>query len=217
MSSARPDPRRVLREAAERRVPCELLPRGGEAVRGAIVRVEQAGVVVVVPAGADGRRLSGGEDVRVWLAVDGRACSFEASVIRAGVPVPDRSQDGVLLGFIDRWQEGGDGPVALSDCTVELLPPNGPAVSLLAPPARVVDVTLRELAFTVPASFPLVFVREGTVRVRLGLPGRAPVSLSARVRTLSPGEGYLLYGLHFESVDDPDALRDVVEGLGERL
>lgn len=204
-----PDPRRVLRDAAERRVPCQVLPRDGVAVSGSLVRVEAAGVVVLLP----GRRFQGGEDVRVWLALDGRACSFEASVIRAAVPVPDRSQDGVLLGFIDRWTEGPVTPAALEECTIALLPPNGPAVSLLAPPVALVDVSLRELAFTVPASFHLVFVRDGTVRVRLGLPGRPPVELSARVQTLAPGEGALLYGLRFQEVDDPDALREIVEGL----
>ncbi|MCK6502592.1 hypothetical protein L6R53_04225 [Myxococcota bacterium] len=212
MSDA-PDPRRVLRDAAERRLPCEVLPRGGTAVRGAMVRVEPAGVVVLVP----GRRFSGGEDVRVWLAVDGRPHSFEASVLRAGVPVPDRSQDGLLLGYIDRWTEGGDPSTGLDGCVVEVVPPNGPPVSLLQAPARVVDVGLRELAFTVPSSFTLVFVTQGRVRVRLGAPGRAPVEVEARVHSLSPGEGSLLYGLRFEAVDDPDALRVVTEDLERRL
>lgn len=211
--AAVPDPRRVLREAADRRVACELLPRGGSATRGTIVRVEPGGVVITAP----GRRFSGGEDLRVWLAVEGRPYSFEASVLRAGVPVPDRSQDGLLLGYIDRWTEGSDQSDGLADCVVEILPPNGPAVSLLQPPARVVDVSLRELAFTLPASFTLVFVTKGTVRVRLGTPGRPPVELSARVHTLAPGEGSILYGLTFQDVDDPDALREVAEDLDKRV
>lgn len=207
------DPRRVLREAADRRVPCELLPRGGTATRGTVVRVEPAGVVITVP----GRRFAGGEDLRVWLAVDGRPYSFEACVLRAGVPVPDRSQDGLMLGFIDGWTEGTDPNAGLAGCLVQVLPPNGPPISLLDPPARVVDVSLRELAFTVPASFTLVFVTQGTVRVRLGTPGRPPVELAARVHTLAPGEGSILYGLAFEGVDDPEALRDIAEDLDRRL
>ncbi len=211
--SSSPDPRRVLRQAAERRLPCEVLPRGGAALAGSVVRVEQAGVVLLVP----GRRFSGGEDLRVWLTVDGRACSFEASVVRAGVPVPDRSQDGVLLGYLDRWTEGSATASGVGDCVVEVLPPNGPAVSLLADPVRLVDLTARELSFSVPASFPLVFVRQGTVRLRLGLPGRAPVELLARVQTLAPGHGAILYGLGYLQVDDADGLREVVEGIEQRL
>jgi hypothetical protein len=138
-------------------------------------------------------------------------------VLRAGVPVPDRSQDGLLLGYIDRWTEGGGAATGLEGCLVEVLPPNGPPVSLLQAPARVVDVGLRELAFTVPASFTLVFVTQGRVRVRLGSPDRPPVEVEARVHTLAPGEGSILYGLRFEAVDDPDALRQVCEDLGRRL
>jgi len=208
-----PDPRRVLREAAERRLSCELLQRGSGALRGTVVGVEQGGVVITVP----GRRFGGGEELRVWFSLDGRACSFEASVLRGGVPVPDRSQDGVLLGFIDRWTEGGDTSTGLSDCTVEVLPPNGPAISLLLPPARVVDMTLRDLTFTVPVDFNMVFVTQGKVRLRLGVPGRPPVELTARVHTLAPGEGSILYGLGFQEVDDPDALRHVIEDLGARI
>ncbi len=208
-----PDPRRLLRVAAERRLPCELLPRGEDAVQATIVRVEAGGVVLLVP----GHRFTGGEDVRAWLAVDGRPYSFHASVVRAGVPVPDRSQDGVMLGYIDRWVEGDPDQQSLADCTVQVLLPNGPPVSLLAPPARIVDVSTQELAFSVPASFTLIFVQAGSVRVRLGLPGRPPVELVARVHTLAPGEGSILYGLHFEQVDDADQLREIVEGLDRRL
>lgn len=212
-----PDPRRVLRTAAERRLPCELIPRDGDAVHGVIEHVEQAGLVVRAP----GRRFAGGEDLRIWLALDGRSIRFEASVLRAGVPVADRSQDGLLLGFIDRWVEAPlDAPEpdpGLLGCRVEVLPPNGPPVSLLVPPARIVDVSLRELAFTLPTTFTLVFVQAGTVRVRLGLPDRPPVEVQARVHTLSPGDGGFLYGLVFQQVDDADLLREICDGLQRRL
>lgn len=180
---------------------------------GQVVRVEPGGVVIVVPS----RRFAGGEDVRVWLTVDDRACSFEASVIRAGVPVPDRSQDGILLGYLDRWTESAGSGTGVDDCVVEVLPPNGPPVSLVAPPVRLVDVTTRDLSFSVPADFPLIFVRQGTVSLRLGLPGRAPVSLLARVQTLAPGQGAILYALTYMQVDDADRLREVVEGIDQRL
>lgn len=208
-----PDPRRVLREAAERRCSCELMTRASAAVRGTIVRVEAGGVVVTAP----GRRFGGGEDLRVWFSLDDQRYSFEASVLRVGAPVPDRSQDGVLLGFIDRWLEGEQTMEDMADCVIDLLPPNGPPVSLLKPPAQVIDVSLGELAFTVPASFTLVFVTKGTVRVRLGVPGHKPVEISARVSSLVPGEGSILYALAFQDVDDPDALREITAELDGRL
>lgn len=203
------DPRRVLEAAADRRLPCELLLRRGGWARGTLVRVEKGGVVVSV----SGRRFQGGEDVRVWLAVDDRPCTFEASVIRTGVPLPDRSQDGLLLGFIDRWSEGTAEARVARDRQLELLLPSGPPVSLLSPPASLVELTLAGLAFTMPSSFKLIFVENGAVGVRLAAPGLPPTELSARVETLAPGEGYLLYGLRFEGVSDAEAHRRAVEAL----
>lgn len=203
------DPRRVLEEAADRRLPCELMLRRGGWVRGTLLRVEKGGVVI----GAPGRRFVGGEDVRVWLALDDRPFTFEASVIRVGVPVPDRSQDGLLLGFIDRFTEGpARGPVS-TDRLVQLLPPAGPPISLLSPPAALVDLAIDGLAFTVPSTYKLVFVENGTVGVRLGAPGLPPTEVHARVVTLAPGDGYLLYGLIFEDIDDAEAHRRVVDAL----
>ena len=130
---------------------------------------------------------------------------------RTSTAIPDRSQDGLLLGFIDRWTEGP--AAATSDRTVDLLPSAGPPVPLLAPPAQLVELSLDGLAFTVPADFKLIFVENGVVGVRLGAPGLAAVEVAARVQTLAPGEGYLLYGLTFVEVHDPEAHRRVIEAL----
>lgn len=203
------DPRRILDEAANRRLPCELLLRRGGWARGTIVRVEKGGVVISSP----GRRFGGGEDVRVWLAIDDHPYTFEASVIRVGVPLPDRSQDGLLLGFIDRWAEGAVAARPGPDRVVDLVLPSGPPVSLLAPPASLVELGLDGLAFTFPSNFKLIFVENGSVGVRLAAPGLPRVDVSAKVMTLAPGEGYLLYGLRFDSVPDPEAHRRLVEAL----
>lgn len=203
------DPRRILDEAANRRLPCELLLRKGGWARGTIVRVEKGGVVVSSP----GRRFAGGEDVRVWLAIDDHPYTFEASVIRVGVPLPDRSQDGLLLGFIDRWAEGAVAARPGADRAVDLVLPSGPPVSLLSPPASLVELGLDGLAFTFPSNFKLIFVENGSVGVRLSAPGLQRAEVSAKVMTLAPGEGYLLYGLRFDSVPDPENHRRVVEAL----
>jgi len=174
-----------------------------------MVRVEKAGVVVCVP----GLRLSGGEDVRVWLAVEETPYTFEASVIRSSVPVPDRSQDGLLLGFIDAWAEGAPLLEVEPGRVIDIVPPNGPPISLLEAPVRIVDLSVTGLAFAVPASFKLVFVEAGVVTVRLGTGEVGTVEVAARVKKLAPGEGHLLYGLLFEEVADAQAHREVVEAL----
>lgn len=202
------DPRRILQEAAGRRIGCELLSRDGECTQGIIVRVERGGVVLTTPT----KRFVGGEDVRVWLSMDGQPYTFEASIIRTGVPVPDRTQDGLLIGFIDRWKECADAPAA-EGRLVEMVPPNGPAVSLLKPPVRLVEVKPAGLSFVVPLNFTLVFVESGTQRIRLGISGVPILEVSAKVRALAQGDDYLLYHLSIEDVPDQDLYRVIIDGL----
>ena len=203
------DPRRILEEAAQRRSGCEVQPRGGGWGRATVVRVERGGLVLHAP----GFRFVGCEDVRVWLGIDGRYYTFEASVIRAGAPVPDRTQDGVLLGFINEWSEALAEAPSADGRLVELIPPNGPAISLLQPPAQVVELAVDGLSFTVPNSFKLIFVESGSVTVRLGVSGLEAMDVCARVGDLSAGEGYRLYGLRFEQVEDPTAHQEIVAAL----
>jgi len=203
------DPRRILEEAAQRRIECELRQRVGGWGRARVVRVERGGLVLLVP----GLRFAGGEDIRVWLGYDGRHFTFSASVIRAGVPVPDRSQDGLLIGFIDGWTEASGQPPSADGRLIELIPPNGPAISLLTPPAQVVELAVDGLSFTVPDDFKLIFVQSGTIIVRLGISGKEAMDIQARVGDLSTGEGYRLYGLQFEQVEDPGAHQEIVAAL----
>jgi hypothetical protein len=208
------DPRRILEEAAQHRQACEIQVRGEGWIRGQVVRVERGGLVVT----ASDRRFFGGEDARVWLAVESKYYTFQASVIRAGVPVPERNQDGLLLGFIDNWAESEarsaavNNPVGQSH-VVELVPSNGPAISLLEAPVRLVDLAIDGLSFSVPDDFKLIFVESGSITVRLGAVGKSPIEVHARVGDLSAGEGYRLYGLYFEGVEDPEQHRELIDAI----
>ncbi len=203
-----PDPRRVLEEAADQRLSCELLTRSGECIQGVIVRIERGGVVMTVPM----RRFVGGEDIRVWFSMAGQPYTFEASVIRVGVPVPDRTQDGLLVGFIDRWTAGTAGE-GVAGRIAEVLPPSGPPISLLEEPIRVVDISLDGLSFAVPIGFKLVFVESGSLTVRLGIPDVPAQEVTALVRALAQGEDYILYHLQVQEVPDPDLHRVIIDGL----
>ncbi len=211
------DPRRILEQAAEHRVACEILPRTGGWASGQILRVERGGVVIHAPD----LKLGGGEDVRCWFSYDGISYTFEASVIRAGVPVPDRSQHGFLLGFLDGWATGEAPPVRPSpaDGGLDLLvlPPNGPGVSLLAGPARLLEVSVDGVTFTLPKDHTLVFVEGGSTRLRFLAPGEAPHDVDARVATLVPGEGCLIYTVAVCGVQDPEPHRRVVAVLQRAL
>ena len=205
----RTDPRRTLEEAASRRLNCEILSRGGGCTQGVLVRIERGGVVMTVTT----IQFSGGEDVRIWFSMDGQPYTFEASVIRVGVPVPDRTQDGLLVGFIDRWVEGDAGAGA-EGRIVEILPPSGPSISLLTAPMRVVELNVSGLSFVVPLDFKLIFVESGALRVRLGAPGTSVEEIGARVRALAQGEDYILYHLQLDEVSDPDLHRIIIDALG---
>ncbi len=204
------DPRRILEDAAQNRQTCEIQVRGEGWIRGHVMRVERAGLVVT----ATDRRFVGGEDLRVWMVIDGKHYTFHASVIRSGVPVPGRSQDGLLLGFIDNWSESTTGHTEhLPEHRVDLIPSNGPAISLLKAPVRLVDLAIDGLSFSVPDDFKLIFVESGSITVRLGVAGTNSMDIAARVGDLSAGEGYRLYGLQFEGVEDPEAHRKLVDAL----
>lgn len=204
------DPRRVLEDAAEQRLSCEVLPRNGASRRGRVIRVERGGIVLTVP----GAPVAAGADVRVWITVNGKAYTFEASVLRAGVPVPDRSQEGLLLGFVDGWRRAERHEGAL---VLDVVPHNGRPVSLVDGAARVVEIAPTEWTITAPTDFNLIFAEGGKVRLRLGLPDRAPMEVGARVGALSRVDGHLLYRLAIEGVEDAERYGAIVDGIRARI
>jgi len=206
------DPRRILEEAALSRSTCELMARGGGVHRARVVRIERGGVIV----STEQRCFQGGEDLSVWLQADDQSYRFDASVIRAGVPVPDRGPGGLLLGFIDRFGPE-DAQSSREGHTVQILPPSGPPVSLLEAPARLLQLAIDGLVFSMPRNAKLVFVQSGRVEVELRARGGDSGRVGARVRTLSTGEDYLLYDLEFEQVEDPNQHRQVIQALAKSL
>ncbi len=200
------DPRRILEAAAESRTAVEVLPRGASVLRGQLVRVERGGVVLAVAGSAP----AAGTDLRCWLTVEGQSWTFEASVLRSGVSVPDRGQGGVLLGFIDGWRktEVGGGQLLL-----EALPPTGGPVSLTQGEVRLVDLHPDEWLVSAPSGFSLVFVEGGALRLRLGVPGRAPMEVGAEVRELTRSHGHLLYRLGITAVEDQQRYGEIVAAL----
>lgn len=202
------DPRTILDDAARRRLPCQILPRGGEWSEGHFVRVDKAGVVIVAPE-AD---LVGGEDVRIWFSMDEAPRSFEAAVLRAGVPVPDRSQAGLMLGFIDGWKSEQSPAAQSSETSLKVLPVNGQGLDLIGGRARLVEITTSEMAFAVPQDVALKFVEGGVVSVHYK-EGGADHAVSGTIRKLAPGEGHFLYALRFDSVENEKGHLEAVEAL----
>ena len=81
------------------------------------------------------------------------------------------------------------------------------------PHSPLVELAIDGLSFSVPDDFKLIFVESGTITVRLGAAGTEPIDVAARVGDLSAGEGYRLYGLYFEGVEDPESHRKLVDTL----
>ncbi len=200
------DPRRLMEEAARERVACELMARGGKGTSGRFVRVDRAGVVVV----ADDAVFAGGEDLRVWFQLDGKPFTFSCSVLRVGVPVPDRSQAGLMLGFVDGFEEASAREVQ-AGLALTILPPSGRGLELLESDVRVVDLRAEELSFAVPRSETLKFLEGGEVRVRFTRPGRAEHLVAGEVTRLAPGEGHYLYCVRFSGVADPSKHLQVLQ------
>lgn len=203
------DPRRILDKGAQARASCHLLPRGASAVAGTLVRVERGGVIVAVPP----RAIQNGADVRAWVPLDPDTWTFHATVLRTRLPVPDRSLEGVLLGYIDRFTKEGV-QANTGGRRLDLIPMTGRGVSLLRPPARVVQLGLDGLTFTLPSASKLVFVENAEMQVVLADRSAGTCAARARVRSLARVDGALLYDLEWLDVDDPDRLRVLVRVLG---
>ena len=204
-------PKAILDAAARDRAACQVRVRKGPWTAGSFVRVDTAGVILKAP----GLTLMGGEDVQVWFQHDARACSFDASVLRCGVPVPDRSAAGLLLGFIDAFTDGApatstEGPAL----ALEILPPNGRGVDLFGEGCRVLDLGVDELTFSVSRDEALKFVEGGRIRVRFRGVGDDLVA-TGRVHALSSTDGHYLYGVTFEEVAERHV--DVLEAFRQRV
>ncbi len=205
------DPRTLLEQAAEQRLTCELMPRAGQTwSRATIERVERGGVVMRVEEGG----ILAGADVRCWIRVEGVPYTFDASVLRTAVPVSDRSESGVLLGFIDHWEVATR---SAGTMVLEALPPTGGPVSLLGGAIQLVDLEPQLWTVTTPADAPLIFVEGGYLRLRIGVADSAPMELGCKVRRLRHGSGHLLYALEIQEVNDPVRYAEMVGAVREVL
>jgi hypothetical protein len=173
------------------------------------VRVERGGVVLSVPS----RALANGADVKVWVPLDPDTWAFHATVLRTRLSVPARDSEGVLLGYIDRFEREADTDAAGSGRRVDLIPQSGRGISLLRPPARLVHIGLDGITFTLPAASKLVFVEHAEMQVVLSDRAAGTCAATARVRSLSRVDGDLLYDVSWIDVDAPDRLRVLVQVL----
>jgi hypothetical protein len=180
-------------------------------VSGSVVRVERGGVVVAVPS----RQLSSGSDVRVWVPLDPHTWVFQATVLRTRLPVPGREEEGVLLGYIDRFERDDVEVSANSGRRLDLIPSKGRGISLLRAPARLVHLGLEGMTFTLPATSKLVFVDNAEMQVVLSDRAAGQCVATARVRSLSRVDGQLLYDLAWVDVDAPDRMRVLIQVLRE--
>ncbi len=188
------DARSVLDDAARSRLPARIRTQGGSWSEASFVRVEKAGVILQTDGG-----IGQGEELLVWFNTESGAYTFAASVLRAGVPVPDRGINGLLLGFIEGFGPATQEPV--EGLQIEVLPPNGRGLRLIGGEARLVDLRPAELSFAVPTSVALKFIEGGAVRVRFSAAGDEAV-VDAIVRELNPSEGHCLYALRFLGVGE---------------
>lgn len=202
-----PSPKALLDEAGKQRAPCRVRPRKGSWTAGVVVRVERAGIILQL----DEAPFHGGEDLRVWFSLDGRNYTFEASVLRSGVPVPDRGRGGLLIGLVEDFREAQQEPTG-ADLAVEVLPPKGRGIELLSGSGRLVDLSVEGLSFMVPSEVALKFVEGSTVRVRFTGEG-PPHLVTGTVREAAQGEGHFLYELPFSSVEDDQRHLQVIEAF----
>jgi hypothetical protein len=214
------DPRRILDEAVTERRPCRVARLRGEWQSAALVRLESAGVVCNVP----GHAFRGGEEVRLWFEDASGSLHFEASVLRVGVPVPDRGAAGVLLGFL---AASAAAPVPAADPVpapaasaapqpqrpvLDLVLATGAPISLLSPPIRLVEVAIDHVSFEVPRNFTVMFPDNGTLWLRIGASTAESTDARGRVRLVA-GDAVLLYRVEIEQVEHQDRHQNAIPVL----
>lgn len=214
------DARRILDDAVRERRPCRVARLEGAWTPATLVGLEQAGLVVVVP----NHGMRGGEEVRLWFEEQGRPLYFEASVLRTGVPVPDRSAHGLLLGFLAPVPVPLPVPVpetkvAASAGGAPLLEVRVAAgtVSLLAAPVQVVSLAPDRLEFQVPRSYTVVFPEQSVLRLRLGARPSDAYEARGRVDAAVAGDGHVLYRVAIEEVERADLHQQAVPALRAAL
>jgi hypothetical protein len=200
------DARRVLQMAAEMRTPISLSTGDDRGVLAELVRVEPGGVVV---DGGD-NCFPTGTDWRGWFSFGGRSYRFTASVLELGAMLPNRTQSGVLLGYIDGWSSE---QATTRSVTLTVFGPGGLPLPIGKDAARCVEASPKRLAFTLPADSPVAFVEGGTVQVEICLTEQAPIGLSACVVSRVETEGHALYALVIETVSDPQSWRSLLTTL----
>lgn len=209
--------RRTLEAAVAERRACRLARPGGGWLPGILCRLEASGVVVNVP----GSGLRGGEEVRIWLEGEGRPLHFEATVLRAGVPVPDRGPNGILVGFLSETSAPAPDPAPVvrpaDPPVLEVRVGTGAPVSLLAPPVVVVDVAADRVDFQVPRSFVVKFPENGLLRLRIGATTSDTTEATGRVGVVVAGEGHVLYRVVIEEVERQDLHQRAVPVLRAAL
>ena len=185
------DPRRILDRAAQARARCHIVPRGGGAVTGSVVRLERGGLIVSIPV----REVQRGSDVKVWLPLDPHTWVFHATVLRTRLQVPGQGEEGILLGYIDRFERDASESVGVVGRRLDLIPSSGRGISLLRRPARLVHLGLDGVTFTLPVASKLVFVDNAEMHVVVSDSAAGTCAGTARVRSLQRVDGELLYDL----------------------
>jgi hypothetical protein len=212
------DPRRALEDAARERRGCRIGRVGGELRRGALCRLDAIGLVCVVP----GHDLRGGEEVRLWFEEGNASLHFEATVARTGVPVPDRSGDGLLLGFLaaipvaPAVRELPTEAPSRVEGSLELQLATGSPISLLEAPVELVSLGLDRVEFQVPRGSTLLFPEQGTLRLRLGSGSDAVSEAQARVASVVVTESHRLYQLTVEGIDSQPTYARALAALAAR-
>ena len=206
------DTRRLLEKAVADRRSIGLADQAGTWVPAVLCRSEQAGVVCDAP----GHHLRAGEEVRLRLDVDGTPLHFEATVLRVGVPVPDRGPHGLMLGFLSPIPDFVPAPAG-GGLVAEVVLPGGGSVRLLEAPLRLLELSIRKIRFEAPASYPVVFAEGGALVLSLGSSPGETTELRGRVQAVMRGEAHVLYAVEVEEVADRDRHQRALGGIRAAL
>lgn len=203
------EPWKPTLEAAVRRRDAFRLSRDGRRwIAGSFVRMDESGLVCRLPK----HDLRGGEAVRLLCEAAEEMLALRATVLRCGVPIPDRGAQGIALGFLS-----AQAPVQLerpAGVDARLVLSGGVCISLIHSELRLLDLGPDGLQLEAPRQHGLVFARDAELEIRL-VQGEEHTSARLRIESISQTRSSQVYSASWIDVADQEAHARWLRRVGE--
>ena len=173
-----------------------------EGMRLARLRRFERGMVIIT---AEGRLPAVGTQLQLWLRAEGSVYVFRSSVLRIGVSVPERSQQGLALGFLS-----GRKMTLPTHLQLSVLLPDGSELLLQQNNCSGVELKTDEVLLALEPDSRLLLSDRSRCRLEIKSTTEREQIHCRVLGVLRAGEIFLCQ-LRIEDISDPEVHRRMVE------